>query len=304
LPTLDWAGGALGVRLRFEPKTIEELYKNYLAEWKAAKDTKLAGSAASGTGRDYKLTLWPENMRNFLDRRLRAQFSVRAYLLDPAACVGPTNGIAKPQLLPEGIGPIDGNPLSELIRVNAIAAQRGLGEPGSEQSDGDGQAVAAERKPLSQQLRAYYAKHLDPSTSPDAADLDALEAIEKSEQVFDKRLETGFSSALKELQGLNYPGVADPKLTIATRLRPTDGLNHSAAVQYELATSAGAPLASPLRLPEEYNGLGYQNLISIVFRLMAFRDAWMHVGKAGKVSPISVSGQEEKKISGSQPFFS
>ena len=36
---------------------------------------------------------------------------------------------------------------------------------------------------------------------------------------------------------------------------------------------------SPLRLPEESIGLGYQNLISMVFRLMRFRDAWMRVGK-------------------------
>jgi predicted ATP-dependent endonuclease of OLD family len=35
-------------------------------------------------------------------------------------------------------------------------------------------------------------------------------------------------------------------------------------------------------LPEDYNGLGYQNLILIVFKLMSFRDAWMRVGKAGK----------------------
>lgn len=34
-----------------------------------------------------------------------------------------------------------------------------------------------------------------------------------------------------------------------------------------------------LRLPEA-NGLGYQNLISMIFRLMSFRDAWMRVGKA------------------------
>ena len=35
-----------------------------------------------------------------------------------------------------------------------------------------------------------------------------------------------------------------------------------------------------MRLPEDSNGLGYQNLISMVFRLMSFRDAWMRVGKA------------------------
>ena len=72
LPTLDWEGGALGVRLRFEPKNIEDIYKDYLAERKEAKDTKAQG------GRKYKVKLWPENMRSYLDRRLRMHFTVRA----------------------------------------------------------------------------------------------------------------------------------------------------------------------------------------------------------------------------------
>ncbi|MEO1310962.1 MAG: AAA family ATPase, partial [Pseudomonadota bacterium] len=38
--------------------------------------------------------------------------------------------------------------------------------------------------------------------------------------------------------------------------------------------------AIELSLPEDSNGLGYQNLISMIFRLMSFRDAWMRVGKA------------------------
>jgi predicted ATP-dependent endonuclease of OLD family len=90
-----------------------------------------------------------------------------------------------------------------------------------------------------------------------------------------------FSDALTELEGIGYPGVTDPKLTITTNIRPIDGLNHGSAVQYEvpthLAGSAGAH-----RLPEDSNGLGYQNLVSIVFALMGFRDKWMKVGKAGK----------------------
>jgi predicted ATP-dependent endonuclease of OLD family len=82
---------------------------------------------------------------------------------------------------------------------------------------------------------------------------------------------------LGELKGIGYPGVTDPSVTIRTRLRPTDGLDHDAAVQYEVAAMQG--MAAAL-LPEDYNGLGYQNLISMVFKLMSFRDAWMRVAKA------------------------
>jgi predicted ATP-dependent endonuclease of OLD family len=289
LPTLDWTGGLLGVRLRFEPNVVDdfyvdELYKEYLTALKAAKQTKLDGAAKSAKGQEYALKLWPENMRTFLDRKLRSHFAVRAYLLDPAKREKPTNGNAKPQLLPSGSGPIDGNPLDGLIRIDEIAAQRGLGESGSNRVDTDGKDIYSqrERRKLSEQLRSYYSKHLDPSDSPEPADLDALEAIESSQNLFDARLADGFSAALKELESLNYPGVTDPKLKIATRIRPTDGLNHSAAVQYEVLAEDGKVVTASLRLPEEYNGLGYQNLISIVFKLMSFRDAWMRVGKAGK----------------------
>jgi hypothetical protein len=47
-------------------------------------------------------------------------------------------------------------------------------------------------------------------------------------------------------------------------------------VQFDL------PGADSLSLPEKYNGLGYQNLISMVFNLIRFRDEWMRVGKASK----------------------
>lgn len=77
----------------------------------------------------------------------------------------------------------------------------------------------------------------------------------------------------------NYPGVTDPKLTITTSIKPVDGLNHASAVQYEVPTHL-AVVGFAHRLPEDSNGLGYQNLVSIVFDLMSFRDKWMKVGKA------------------------
>jgi len=110
-----------------------------------------------------------------------------------------------------------------------------------------------------------------------------------AEKLFDVRLRDGFSAALKEVESLGYPGVTDPKLTIATRIRLTDGLDHDAAVQFDLLPDNTLGSSEPLRLPENHNGLGYQNLISIVFRLMSFRDEWMQVGKAAKTVPTDAS---------------
>ena len=125
-------------------------------------------------------------------------------------------------------------------------------------------------------------KHLDPEKSPSSEDLDILQAAEQARQVFDKNLIIKFAPAIRELEELGYPGIADPKLTIATKMVMGETLKHDAAVQYTLSRSD-----TTLKLPEKYNGLGYQNLISMVFDLMRFRDDWMHEGKAKQIKKTS-----------------
>ena len=167
--------------------------------------------------------------------------------------------------------------LTKSRRSEALAS-RGAIEP----TDGQDGHSLREKHKLSEQLRSYYSKHLDPSEFPDPADLDALQAIEAAQRLFDDRLEKGFSAAIRELESLNYPGVTDPKLTIATKCdRPTDSTTMPPCNTKLSPKSIGRP---PCRQPEQYNGLGYQNLISMVFQLMSFRDAWMRVGKAGRES--------------------
>ena len=136
---------------------------------------------------------------------------------------------------------------------------------------------------MSEQLRSYWNKHLDPFENPDPTDIEALRAIEQAQQAFDVRLREGFSAAIQEVEGMGYPGVSDPRLKISSRLKPVDGLNHEAAVQYVVPVDDGKD-GIELSLPEDSNGLGYQNLISMIFRLMRFRDAWMRVGKAATQS--------------------
>ncbi len=298
IPSLEWAGGKIGVRLRYEPKDIEQLAREYLAAIKAANDTKEASVKDGKTDQKHTLTLWPQNMRSFLDRRLTKSFELRYYLLNPAKCVPPSHGVANLQPIPTESPALDSNPLKGLIRIDEISAQRGLGDStGSGPDEDQGNRITPrDKKKLSEQLRNYYTKHLDPSSFPEPTDLDALQSIETAQQAYDGRLASGFATAIKELENLNYPGVTDPRLKIATRLRPSDGLNHNAAVQYDVVEPMVGDTAPPLTLPEEYNGLGYQNLISMVFRLMSFRDAWMQVGKAGKLMASEAAEQTMPRI--------
>lgn len=280
IPTLDWDGGQIGVRLRLEPKDTAQLQKDFIA---AREDAK-AIEAEDSKGPEkvsQPILLWPKSLTEFLQRRFSSQFTVRAYTLDPAKLVDPRLGKAQPQLLNEGAIPIQGEPFKGLIRIDEIPAQRGFGQidvAGEADDEGPAYRASTTRK-MSDQLRRYWNKHLDPSERPDAKDIEALRAIEQAQKAFDDRLREGFTTALNEVEGLGYPGVTDPRLKISTRLKPIDGLNHEAAVQYMIQMADGEN-AIDLNLPEDSNGLGYQNLISMVFRLMSSRDAWMRVGKA------------------------
>lgn len=283
VPLMEWTGGRLGVRLRYEPKDLDELFKGFIdAITQADAMRTAAAAAAAAKGADAKLTVWPETLADFLTRRLSSMFTIRAYPLDPDLLAPPEKLRALPQVLPAAALPIDGDPLGGLIKVHDIPAQRGFGEIPSSVEDDELQTSSGGTR-LSEQLRSYYAKHLDPAKGPDPMDLEALQAMEAAENAFDQKLTESFSECFTEVTGLGYPGVSDPRPRVSTRLRAIDGLNHSAAVNFEVDVVSDAGEVTPLLLlPEGSNGLGYQNLISMIFRLMSFRDAWMRAGKASK----------------------
>lgn len=287
LPTIDWNGDKIGVRLRYEPKDVAALEQEYVSARQAAQSVATAG-AGSGSGQNQNnFALWPRTLTDFLSRRLRPLFTVQTYLLDPLLLAVPLNGVAAPQKLPTGSEPLEGNPLERLIQIDRIGAQRGLGNSdspsaGSREPDEDTLDVRTDRK-LSSQLRRYYNSHLDPFDNPDPQDFLALAAVHGAQLAFGERLEESFKEALQELRNIGYPGVTDPRLRIVPNIKPIDGLRHASAVQYEVAAQLAAAQEG-YRLPEDSNGLGYQNLVLITFELMRFRDRWMKRGKAGKTS--------------------
>lgn len=287
LPTLDWSGGMLGVRLTYRAKDFDKLKTEYLAQRDAARDASITGP----NGEVVKITVWPSSLTDFLEHRLQAHLEILTYPLDPLAIVPPgKNGLATPQILPTSALAFDHPPFKNLIKIDEIAAQRDFADAGSSDG-GEDKAEATTRRfkrRLSDQLRSYYDRHLDPSKTPSQRDYEALGAIQAAERSFDTRLEAGFAAAFEELEDLGYPGMNNPKLKISTLLRATDGLKHRSSVQYQVADPSGDGTKT-LKLPEDYSGLGYQNLIAMVFMLMGFRDEWMRVEKAGLLEGTDVS---------------
>ncbi|AXA68172.1 AAA family ATPase [Pseudomonas oryzihabitans] len=275
IPNFAWKGGCVGMRFRLEPMEMAKLVTDYRKERNRVKTLLQEISKKTEKGKTPPtLSLWPQSLHDYLNRRLGDMFTIRWYRLDPARLCDPDPETrhASLQVLSANALPLESNPLTDLIRVHEINAQRGFGGSADESiTEGRG----GSGKKLTEQLRAYYSRHLDPGDSPDISDLEALTAIQAAQSAFDSRLASSFAPALVEVVGLGYPNTTDPAIRVETRLSPTDGMNHEAAVLFELDSVAGAPGAPPMRLPETSNGLGYQNLISMIFQLMAFRDEWL-----------------------------
>lgn len=264
IPTLNWRGGLLGVRLLFQPQMIETLFTEYRVAFFAARETE-----KKNTGKE-AIQLFPKNLCDFLERKLSTYFTIKSYILDPSKADEPS-----PQETVFEMECLTDNPLKGIIRINMISAQRGF-------SDIDKKELSeVERTSLSSQIRGYYDKHLDPEKTPSPEDLSILVATEQARKVFDQNLETKFEPAIKELEELGYPGVTNPQITISSKVTTTEMLKHDSAVQYSLGEKEEG-----FMLPEKYNGLGYQNLISIVFDLITFRDGWMRKGKASSADEI------------------
>jgi len=300
IPTLDWKPDeGIGVRLQLAPRDSQDLLESFSTATKAASELLASRAASKSTHTDQsaddstggapsetpkrpEFALWPKGLLDYLRKHMGdSTMEIKAYILDPAAKKTPVNGVAQPQALSADAQALDGHPLAGLIRVDEVPAHRGLSDyvGGSDESDDGRGRQLGRQQLLTAQLRSYFGKHLDPTKTPEPSDLRALEAIHEAQSAFDERLRDSFKVPLDELQDLGYPGVTNPRLVVSTQLKPVEGLNHQSAVQYELS-SGKEPTATSYRLPEQCNGLGYQNLISMVFRLIGFRDGWMKVGKA------------------------
>ena len=256
LPTLSWRSGKIGIRLIYEPKDVEKLFQEFVAAYKLART------------RSDKAKLWPLNFTDYLHNKMKTHFVMNAYILDPAKLVDLTEGsIASPQETPYNNSPLDFDPFKKLIKIDIITAQRGL-----EDSNEDDNDTATESNLLSAQLRDYYDKQLDPERKPSASDIRALTEMQAAKEVFDKQISKRFQSAMDELAKFGYPGKYNPGIVIEAKTQTSDIISHSTVVKYPIFSDGN----NKYKLPEKFNGLGYQNLISMSFKLMSFRDSWIN----------------------------
>lgn len=278
IPNLDWDGGLIGVRLLLQPDKSEKMYSDYIEKYSKARELE---NKASETGKNIKI--WPINFCDYMKSKMNEIFKIKLYILDALKI---DNEKDIPQEIDYEMETVFDS-LQNIIKVDVIEAQRGFHDP-----DTNFKEIAS--RSLSAQLRNYYNNHLDPEKSPTEEDLNILQAMEKAKDAFDKNLAEKFKDALDEVENMGYPGINNPKIIIESKVDAMEALKHESAIQYEVPHDN--TIKEIYHLPEQYNGLGYQNLISMIFKLITFRDEWIKPSmrnKEDKIEPIHLVLIEE-----------
>ncbi|WP_321783533.1 AAA family ATPase [Burkholderia pyrrocinia] len=277
LSQFSWKGGAVGVRLRLEPATsVEELKRlawTYCESRSPVKDMGVDSLA------------WPIDLLDFWLREPSKLGQVRAYKLD--ADNNPMTGFATyaTQVLAADASPIERKYLSNLIRVDFVAAQRGLG---SEEADSRSASGPHRVGMFSNQLLKFARQHLNVASSGYGHRADLIKAVAEAQRDLDKKIHEAIADSVEEVKELGYPGLHDPQeMRFRTRIQTADLLNHGTAVQYSMQKESLEEL-----LPEYSIGLGYQNLQSLSYQLVSFKAARLKPEK-GSPAPVHLVMIEE-----------
>lgn len=253
IPSLEWKGKAVGARILFAPKDVEKLYYEF-------KDAYLK---ARNLEEGEEKVLYPTSLWNYLSKKsvLHKQFMCRFFLLDVEKECDDNSFQALSDIeYTEGKSPFD-----KLFKIDLIEAQRELSDTNAKDDGGQNN--------LSKQLQTYYENHIQPNEEIRKEDVGIFMATKAANEVCDQNLERAFSKRIDELKNISYPGFLNPEIKIHSQIKIKDGLSHDSAIQFALNQDE-----KDWVLPEKYNGLGYQNLISMYFKLIQFRDEWLYEG--------------------------
>lgn len=254
LPGLDWDGEPVGVRMVYAPKDGAKLVANY-------KEARARAEATTGdAGTAFKP--WPQSMVEYLTKRLQLEYEIKYFAVDANQCNDEF-------VLSDGYEPFflgthtsgAAKIVDSIVRVDFLNAQRHLSDVDSHGRSED----------LSKRLSRFYQRNLQKLDN----DLDALGAITESEERLNEHFADVFGPTLDRLGEVGYPGVGNPGLIVKASFNAHGILSTSAKVHYALPTPGGGEgPAIEQTLPDQYNGLGFKNLIYMVVEVLDFHHAW------------------------------
>lgn len=187
-----------------------------------------------------------ESLLAFLDRRLHDLYGFLYYKVD--AATGARERLS------------NGNALSQLLRVDFVAAQRHID---------DQEATKATR--LSTLIHRDYNRRQKASGGHDVSELE--KALGTHSLSLTELYKTTFAPLMSDLARFGYPQKRTPQLSIKAELRAESVLKESTRLFYAANEMAGGnDPGLTFELPEKYNGLGFKNLIYMVLQITAFRE--------------------------------
>lgn len=270
ITSLNWNGGDVGVRMRLEPASSVEALQKLAWRYREARQPVMALRKEAHA--------WPADLVDYWLRYPADLGSVLVYKLDPLQGPFANPPAIAPQALPSQAAPVDRTKLSKLLRVDFVAAQRGLGTEEAETRSTSG----THRVGLfSNQLLKYARQHLNIATTAQGHQPELVAAIASAQLDLDARIKAALTPSIEDVKKLGYPTLHDPQeIHFRTRIQTGDLLDHSTAVQYRLDGQQ-----ADAYLPEYSIGLGYQNLQSLSYQLVSFRDSRL---KPAEGSPAAV----------------
>lgn len=246
LPSLEWTGTRIGMRISLQPKIPVETLQRY---------NEAKAKVAAFRAEDGMYSPWPKNLFDYLDKELSQEYELVYFALNEAHFdqnYNENEEFVSMRLQPESGKRI----LKSLIRVDCLNAQRHLSDVNSH----------ARAEDLSKCLSRFYKRNLKKRED----DHTALKALSNSESELNMHLADVFSDTLGRLSDLGYPGFSNPNLVIRSALNPTQIMTQDTRVHYSLD---GANPASTL--PDSYNGLGFKNLIYMVVEILDLQARWI-----------------------------
>lgn len=256
LPSLDWQGTHVGVRMAFAPQNEDETLARFRERHRQAQEAARDVQVPEGAE---PYVAPPRTLTEYLESEIRREYEFKYFVLDAAQFndeFQPNEGYVPLELLRDQ-GRTGRDIINSLIIVDFLHAQRHLSDSGGSRAE-----------ELSRHLSRYYARNLERH----AEDFNAIRALAESELQLNRHLEQVFDETLERLAQLGYPGFANPRLIIKSALNPATVMSsHEGAHVHYVLNDEG------LTLPDKYSGLGFKNLIYMVVELLDLHAQWLAI---------------------------
>uniref|UniRef100_UPI002A81AB20 AAA family ATPase n=1 Tax=Lysinibacillus capsici TaxID=2115968 RepID=UPI002A81AB20 len=291
IPYLNKECEKVAVTYTYEPNNFEKLildYRNFrysVNKWK--EDTSENHTVQSEDLDEIAEDHWPSNFKSFLanDSRFKKYFTIKYYISNP--------DFDDSDIYDESTS-LTTNPLKDIVKVSVIGAQRGLIDSNEDGDTIDGTKINLDNsRKLSKLFSNYYSDYLNPINQYSEKDYTILNAVTNSKKVFKQHLEESIKPIQKKMGDLGYPGFGSPSIAVRPQINLSDSIKGEASLL--LNTHKDGINDEQYFLPEQNNGLGYQNLIAMFFRLSIFKQERLAFGGENKkiIEPLHLVLIEE-----------